>query len=91
MKTEHTPGPWHRNADTAWAGKNPIVCHPLNSKEAFLNATLVHAAPDMLEALRKAKNWMDVEDWDFLDEHDRSVFKETLEAINAAIKKATHP
>jgi hypothetical protein len=58
------------------------------------NARLISAAPDMLSALRKAKDWMEVEgDYgkDKWEEHDQNVYDLTMEAINAAITKATQP
>jgi hypothetical protein len=47
----------------------------------------------MLSALRKAKAWMDPELclYEGISEHDMNVYNETMEAINAAINKATQP
>jgi len=57
-------------------------------------AAFIVAGPDMLYALRKAKDWMEVEgDYgkDKWEEHDQNVYDLTMEAINAAITKATQP
>jgi hypothetical protein len=53
---------------------------------------LIDAAPKLLEALRRAKDWIAVEgDYgkDKWEEHDQNVYDETMEAINAAIDLAT--
>jgi len=88
MKTEPSPGPWTAPPDKSFyvIGKNGGLIASCCSRK---NAVCISAAPDMLDALRKAKNWMDVEDWDFLDEHDRSIIRDTLDSINNAINKAT--
>jgi hypothetical protein len=45
----------------------------------------------MLSALRKAKNWIDGDASMDMDDHDHAIYNETMEAINAAITKATQP
>jgi hypothetical protein len=54
-------------------------------------AKILEAFPDMLSALRKAKNWMDNDFDKKMTEHDMNVYDETMEAINNAIQKATQP
>lgn len=46
---------------------------------------------DMLSALKKARTWMDNEPDEKLYEHDKAIYDETMEVINAALKKATQP
>jgi hypothetical protein len=54
-------------------------------------AAFIVAGPDMLSALRKAKDWMEDEELGWLDDHDKAIHAETMEAINAAITKTTQP
>ena len=106
MKTEHTPAPWTLVAGRAFHtsggnfylayGVDHVTGSPMfkNFCELDANARLISAAPDMLSALRRAKDWMGVEgDYgkDKWEEHDQNVYDLTMEAINAAITKATQP
>lgn len=98
MKTQHTPGPWQLNAD------NRIVFVPTNGfgndNIAFINpegkapdlmeanARLIAAAPDLLEALKLAK-----EELTFLFAQDQNTkfwteeSEARISAINAVLKK----
>jgi|LakMenEpi03Aug12_release.lakeMendotaPanAssembly.Ray.scaffolds.fasta_scaffold1795720_2 hypothetical protein len=54
-------------------------------------ARMLEAFPNMLNALRLAKAWMD-DDFDKkMTEHDMNLYDETMEAINSAIQQATQP
>jgi hypothetical protein len=64
--------------------------HPLLDDDEWQRLTyLIDAAPKLLEALHKAQMWMACEDDYGMNGHDRDVYKETMEAINAAIDLAT--
>jgi hypothetical protein len=101
MKTEHTPAPWTLVAGRAFhtSGGNFYLAYGVDHVtgspmfkdfcELDANARLISAAPDMLSALHKAQMWMACEDDYGMNGHDRDVYKETMEAINAALKKAT--
>ena len=63
MKTKHTPGPWkHDNQrDTIYCAHesmmNSLICKIAtgeNRKEEDANASLISAAPELLEACRNA-------------------------------------
>lgn len=64
METKHTPGPWHRNIPPAkmypviFSGNNRHIAEVnirrLTYEEIDANASLIAAAPEMLEALQKA-------------------------------------
>jgi hypothetical protein len=62
MKTQHTPGPWHRDATEqtfhtkglnlrAPDGSSIAALFGSKSDECIANANLIAAAPDLLEAL----------------------------------------
>lgn len=67
------------------SGKEDIAYIPVDQKH---NANIIAAAPNMLKALIKAKNWMDHDFDKKMTEHDAAVYDETMEAINNAIKKS---
>lgn len=53
---KHTPGPWvvsTNNPRTVKHASGPVLadCGPMNNSEAFANARLIAAAPDLLAAL----------------------------------------
>ena len=55
MKT-HTPGPWHTQGCTIYAGKNRVAqtwdtCDDLPTPTMEADADLIAAAPDLLAAL----------------------------------------
>jgi hypothetical protein len=61
IKSNHTPGPWHRNIppatkyNTVFAGRNTHVCHltvtGLPPEQVEANCNLIAAAPEMLDLL----------------------------------------
>ena len=61
IKTNHAPGPWHRNVppatkyNTIFAGRNTHVCHMtvtgLPPEQVEANCSLIAAAPEMLDLL----------------------------------------
>ena len=94
MKTEHTPGPWVINESkniifipTSFG--NDIVCTITNGghiKEVSdANARLIAAAPEMLEALKEAKLYIDGIEL-VLGESAPHIKKCIDEAINKATK-----
>lgn len=88
--TEHTPGNWshHWNGhyftiDIGPGDYDPAVAHVhlnhvlnMSKEDAEANARLVSAAPDLLAALKLAKEHSELED-------------EVLDIVDAAISKAT--
>lgn len=95
---EYTPGPWNAKyandgcGDIGIVGDGGVVAecfHEIREKneranrECIANARLIAAAPDLLEALKAAR--------DELDEYrvDTNSMPSTLEIIDAAITKAT--
>ena len=64
MKTQHTPGPWHRNIppatryNTIFAGRYEHIAgirHAKDGDEAEANHNLICAAPDLLAVLEDAE------------------------------------
>lgn len=61
--SKHTPGPWHRNIKpaskytTVWSGRNKHVARVetrgLTEAEIEANISLIAAAPDLLEAMKR--------------------------------------
>lgn len=97
MKTQHTPGPWHRNINAKYpvfAGEAPNHIHiasimigaPVAEREA--NLRLIAAAPDLLAALiRMREDWLTAFEAD-VTEGDKDAC-EILAAVDTAIAK-TH-
>jgi hypothetical protein len=58
--TEHTPGPWHRDADGFISSAKETIadprCSSLDIDEREANATLIATAPAILTALIGLKN-----------------------------------
>ena len=86
MKTKHTPGEWrdvgsHVFASTQTEDKMYNICK-LNNKRAEYkaNSALISAAPDILEALKKASF--------YIAESYSGKRSKTLEIIQKAIAKA---
>lgn len=85
----HTKGPWGTFQDTD--GTNVVYCNGdsiqrhvcytseggVSDDEAEANARLIAAAPELLEALKIAQLWLDVDG------------RYDMQGINAAIAKAT--
>jgi hypothetical protein len=60
--------------------------------ELDANARLISAAPDMLSALRRAKDWIETEPVEeTLNDFDRETHASVLDQINNAIQKAIQP
>lgn len=53
------------------------------------NLVKAEIAEELLSALKKAKDWIDGDASIDMDDHDHAVYNETVDIINAAIKKAT--
>jgi hypothetical protein len=92
MTVKHTPGPW--TVDEIDVGRTAhilggvsnfcaeiVATVALEGQESQANARLIAAAPDLLEALRRALWCLDHEQYDQDDPY--------YGAINAAIAKAT--
>jgi hypothetical protein len=96
----HTPGPWKLNApdptDDVFYGTsvsggrhNNVIASGLNlsatnPQEALANARLIAAAPAMLAALEKARQYVH---WSLLEEGTQRS-KDVLAAVDVAIAKA---
>lgn len=91
MKTKHTAGPWlaHRQQFEIIINtghpKSPTIgsvfVNLIPSEEAEANARLIAAAPEMLEALRKAESLLT----------HLEVRGDCIRAVRDAINKATQP
>ena len=92
MKTQHTPGPWTHKATASLGpqyavygesdrtGRDVAVVYN-NGNEAEANARLIAAAPELLEALEKAADW--------LSRSTRIDDREQAEDARFAARKAT--
>jgi hypothetical protein len=83
----HTPGPWHTQGCTIYAGKNRVAqtwdtCDDLPTPTMEADADLIAAAPEMLAALQAALVAVR-----YLDEHEGAGC--LLDQVRAAIAKAT--
>lgn len=92
---KHTPGPWRFNAHGAifGPGGEPIqTCGEYairfgeGTEEAFANARLIAAAPDLLKACKMA--FKDLEPFEWTDLPDGYAVLATVRKLRAAIKKA---
>jgi hypothetical protein len=96
----HTPGPWELNGDTITGkdtdlNRSPIatVSHFYRNREIDqANARLIAAAPELLEALEQAKNWIYTH-LDSMNEgqktvHDMKVLHDCWDAIAKAEGRA---
>lgn len=63
----------------------PTVCLDAIIKQQF------DSIKSLSSALKKAKNWIDGDASMDMDDHDHAVYNETVDIINAALKKATQP
>jgi len=59
----------------------------LSGNNAIANARLISAAPDMLAALRKAQDWLDLED-PTMGPTEKATYRRLITQIDAAIEKA---
>ena len=88
MSALHTPGPWEWAEDVdGWGreGLSPDVIRPTVNERIRVddaNARLIAAAPDLLDALKIAMDYMSFHNGEY-DCQDQ------LDLINAAIAKAT--
>ena len=77
----HTPGPWsYTNERVVGPAGNTIA--DCRYKNGLLDARLIAAAPEMLEALKSAYTVL-------TDDVPGKQFDDTVEAVYAAIAKAT--
>ncbi len=92
--TKHTPGPWFA---VNYAGYNNLQAEPvygspdllngqtMGAEQAEANAKLAAAAPDLLEALKKLREWTAaLTDW-----AGGTTLDPDLEKVDAVIKIAT--
>lgn len=105
--SKHTPGPWQLAQDGSLgsietvSGQVPIghsfqtrpTRRPEDHIERIANARLIAAAPELLEALRIAREFMSIaSDWNFHEAEINGEMRSTydwLEVVDAAIAKAT--
>lgn len=86
---EHTPGPWEAIEDTVRArGSQRAIAdcgtwHVGTQDKA--NARLIAAAPDLLDALKAAVEWIDPDEPDLVNREECAA---DLEKARAAIAKA---
>jgi hypothetical protein len=92
MKTEtkHTTGPWqwhtHNRSEVLGSDSGMILACPSDVMPLPVDASLIAAAPEMLEALKVAafQLWNHRAEYDTNDSSDRKVWR----LINSAISKA---
>ena len=90
IMNKHTPGPWRKN------GSFNVECEPglffllqnntasVKAQELRANARLIAAAPDLLEACKSARDYLERVDW-AADEYPPFY---TYDLLVEAIKKA---
>lgn len=103
-ETKHTPGPWVSSgrrvgivdrSETQAFGMMLVVAHidEYDHPEHEANARLIAAAPELLEVLRIAREFMSIaSDWNFHEAEINGEMRSTydwLEVVDAAIAKAT--
>ena len=80
----HTPGPWNAETFCVWAGDKYVAATQtgIPEEEQQANAKLIAAAPELLEALKAAKQ--------YLAFHSSEGCEPVpLQRVRAAIKAAT--
>jgi hypothetical protein len=94
MTTQHTPVPWTIEASESpldfqmefWIQANNNYLCSVNNKN---DASLIAAAPDLLEALKKSREGIEsMTAWEHEDDPVKP-FSDCLKLIDAAIAKAT--
>lgn len=96
----YTPAPWTIRGDTIRDERYETIAQILKQSndfpfketpEADANAHLIAAAPELLSALVRAKDWIATEPVEeTLNDYDREIHLMVLNQINNAIKKATN-
>ncbi len=98
--SHHTPGPWHvttRQGSRDWAvvAKNERheICQMFHdgselNETGEANARLIAAAPELLEACKRAKKLLEPE---LIKEPDRTIFWELVDAIAIAESQRSQP
>ncbi len=88
---EHTPGPWEAIGWEVHAAEEErcyigaVTSADTGGDEAFANARLIAAAPDLLEAAKAAQQWLAHGNPDNLE-----AVADIEQELRAAIAKATH-
>lgn len=60
MTTQHTPGPWIADGNGIHKGTRCVATtHTEPKEQRDADAHLIAAAPDLLEALRELREWVD--------------------------------
>jgi hypothetical protein len=90
MKTQHTPGQWHAKDGQIYpveTGKTLALIPYFDPKneEQQANASLIAAAPEILEALLKIRN--ELRDGNYKGNHVNGM----IQTADEAIQKATQP
>lgn len=96
--TKHTPGPWafkpHEMGTFVRCEKGYIISGPVNERPGHeANARLIAAAPELLEALKVAEQFMAIaSDWNIDEAEINGEMRSTydwLDLVRAAIATAT--
>jgi hypothetical protein len=87
MTTQHTPGPWEVGYCT-W-NDDDNVCYELKGikRASALDARLISAAPDLLEALKRVMPFIDC--IAAVTREEIIEYESAMKMADAAIKKAT--
>jgi hypothetical protein len=100
MASSYTPGPWEIDRDRAGSllgvtprlrrpGDAPVCFTPPIVANAEADARLIAAAPDLLEAARKADAVLRTMYPTVASDRDAAKVREAFDALSAAIAKAT--
>ena len=78
MTTQHTPGPWRLAWGKIVDQSDKAVCL-LTPRKGAMNANIIAAAPDMLDALQRIESSL---------EHEPEIYADILSVARNAIAKA---
>lgn len=88
MSAKHTPGPWNVSVDGYIESTDSIIASLCDETESsYANASLIAAAPDLLEALDTLLLVVGLTA--FKHEGQRKVLEEAADLARSAIAKAT--
>ncbi len=75
-ESKHTPGPWSWHGDELLSATEFVMATRKGSRPSDNDSRLIAAAPDLLQMLKVAQLWLDVDG------------RYDMQGINAAIRKA---